>query len=115
MVTRQQSSLSTSAAVRNDVTDCRLTAERSNQLDVPSQRLCSVPPLVREAGALRWISRVFAGMLRSRLSPPEEGHPHRCPSPGRDVPGNCEKIANPRRPGDDARMTIRIIVDCFGQ
>lgn len=61
MVPRQQSSLSTSAAVRNDVTDCRLTAERSNQLDVPSQRLRSVPPLVREAGALRLDLACFRG------------------------------------------------------
>lgn len=91
MVPRQQSSLSTSAAVRNDVTDCRLAAERSNQLDVPSQRLCSVPPLVREAGALRLDLAVFAGMLRSRLSPLEDGHSHRCPSPGRDVPRNYER------------------------
>ena len=61
MVPRQQSSLSTSAAVRNEVTDCKLTAERRNQLDVPSQRLCSVPPLVREAGALRLDLACFRG------------------------------------------------------
>ena len=72
MVPRQQSSLSTSAAVRNDIIDCRLTAERSNQLDVPTQRLRSVPPVVREAGG--WISRVLAAALRSHLSPPEDGH-----------------------------------------
>ena len=117
MVPRQQSSLSTSAAVRNDVTDCRLTAERSNQLDVPTQRLRSVPPVVREAGG--WISRVSRQRYVRICHRPRTGIRcwsfHRCSSLGRDMPGNCEKIANRRRPGDDARMTIRIIADSFGQ
>jgi hypothetical protein len=110
MVPRQQSSLSTSAAVRNDVTDCRLTAERSNQLDVPTQRLRSVPPVVREAGG--WISRVSRQRYVRICHRPRTGIRcwsfHRCSSLGRDMPGNCEKIAKRRRPGDDARMTTRI-------
>jgi hypothetical protein len=69
-----------------------------------------VPSLLLSARPARcgWISRVFAAVLRSRLLPREDGHPVLV-IPSLFVP------LDRRRPGDDARMTIRIIADCFGQ
>ena len=63
-----------------------------------------VPSLLLSTRPARcgWISRVSAAVLRSRLLPREDGHPVLVHSiavrpPGRNVPGNCEKIANRRR------------------
>src|SRR5262249_54833994 len=47
----------------------------SNQLDVLSQRLRSVPLLSAKPARCGWMSRAFAAVLRSRLSPPEGAHP----------------------------------------
>ena len=103
MVPRQQSSLSTSAAVRNDVTDCRLSAERSNQSDVPSPRLRSVPPLCPRGRRAAVGSRMFSRQCYVRVCHrPRTGIRcwsfHRRSSSGRDVPGNCEKIAKSTAP-----------------